>query len=241
MWWMMIMMWMLSMHGKIIAGMLFFLFFLPPLLSPLTPILSLLSLPPFPLPHLLFLSNFNPLQCSSSPARRFSGYARQVHRAVSTRRPPRAWHVRQSPTQALLQDILQNGSVLVLLLCSGIPPSPLPLLSPSSPPPLPLLISLFILFFFPSLILLTFISDPCLVVQHSTRTTACSLRTAHSDSAAQHPCAPPMTAVSPSAVEYMCDWACRANTPPCVGMIPSPFIFSFSLFFFGFYVLMIVF
>ena len=55
-------------------------------------------------------------------------------------------HVRgmcdKSPTQALLQDILQNGSVLVLLLCSGIPPSspsPLPLLSLSSPPPLPLL------------------------------------------------------------------------------------------------------
>ena len=46
-----------------------------------------------------------------------------------------------------------------------------------------------------SLIPLTFISDPCSgvpVVQDSTRTTACSLPTAHADSATQHPCSPPM-------------------------------------------------
>ena len=49
---------MLSMHGEIIAGMLFFLVFLHPFPFPLTPI-PLFSLPPLPLPHLL-LAKFNP-------------------------------------------------------------------------------------------------------------------------------------------------------------------------------------
>ena len=116
---------MLSIHGEIIAGMLFFLFLLLPLPSPLTPILSLLSLPPFPLPHILFLANFNLLLCSSSPANRYCGDA---PRGISA----------ASPT--CVQDF-QNGSVLVLLLRSGMPHS--------SPPRLLLLISLHP-FFLPS-------------------------------------------------------------------------------------------
>ena len=94
-------------------------FLLLPLPSPLTPILSLLSLPPFPLPHILFMANFNLPLCSSSPASRYCGDA---PRGISA----------ASPT--CVQDFIQNGSVLVLLLRSGMPHS--------SPPRLPLLISL---------------------------------------------------------------------------------------------------
>ena len=50
-----------------------------------------------------------------------------MHRAVSRR------HVRRALRRPCVQDVLQNGSVLVLLLRSGMPPS--------SPPRLPLLSS----------------------------------------------------------------------------------------------------
>ena len=119
-----------------------------------------------------------------------------------------------------VQDVLQSW----LLLRSGMPPS--------SSPRLPLNLSLFILFLSPSLIPLTFISDPCFGIfcgSHSSRTPVCSLRTAHADSAARHPCAPPMAACHRQPWGTCVNGTCRAYTPPRVGMTPSPFIFSLSI------------
>ena len=77
-------------------------------------------------------------------------------------------------------------------------------------------------------------------VQHSTRTTACSLHTAHEGSAAQHPCALPMAAwVTVSRVVHV--------RMVHVGLIPSSCgydtvsfiflsLFSFFFFFFGLFV-----
>ena len=107
------------------ATLSFSFFFLPPLPSPLTPILSLLSLPPFP--HILFFANFNPLPCSSSPASRFCGDVRSVHRAVSRRHPPR--DVRRALRRPCVQDVLQNKSIL-----AAFPFWYATLVSPSSPP-----------------------------------------------------------------------------------------------------------
>ena len=203
---------MLSIHGEITAGMLFFLFFFfscsPPVSShshPLSSVSSSLSSP-----SILFLANFNPLPCSSSPASRFCGDARQVHRVVSRRRPSRAWHVRRALCRPCMQDVLQNGSVLVLLLCSGMPP----LYVPSSPPPFPLLpppnLSFLLLispssfFSLPALIPLTFISDMLWYFMWF-YTNDCVLPA------------------------YYARANGRADTPPRVGMIPSPFNFSLFL------------
>ena len=179
------------MHGKIIAGMLFFLFFFPSS--------CLLSLPSSLFyPFLLFLSL---ISCSwliltlCCAAHLLQVDFVNMHGKCTMRDLRGVPHVRgmcdksyPGPACKTVFKMDQSWCCFCVLVYHP----PLPPLSPSLSPS-----SSF--FFFSSLILLTFISDPCLVVQHSTRTTACSLRTA------QHPCAPPMTAVSPSAVGYVCD------------------------------------
>ena len=136
--------------------MLFFLFFLPPLQSPITPILSLLSLPPFPLSHLLLLADFNSLPCSSSPSSRLV----EMHGKCTARYLSGIPHVRDmcdepypGPACKTFFKMDQSWCNFCILVCH----------------PCLLLVSLVSLlrnlplqpFYSPSLIPLTFISDPC--------------------------------------------------------------------------------
>ena len=131
---------MLSMHGKIIAGMLFFLFF-SFLSSRLLSLPSSLFYPFLPFLSLISCSWLILILCRAAHLLQVDFV--DMHGKCTMRDLRGVPHVRgmcdKFVPRPCMQDSLQNGSVLVLLLCSGIPPS--------SPSPLPLLISLFILFF----------------------------------------------------------------------------------------------
>ena len=124
------------MHGKFIAGMIFFLLFLPLLPLPLLSLpSSLLSVPPSPNALLTACDDFCPSKGGVIP------YLCSTTRRAKQR--GRLWiHIKS----------LQNKSIL-MLLCVLVCHPRLPVA--------PLLISPSASFFFLSLIPLTFISDPC--------------------------------------------------------------------------------
>ena len=118
-----------------------------------------------------------------------------------------------------------------LLLRSGMPSS--------SPPHLPLNLSLFILFLSPSLIPLTLISDPCFgIACGSTFYTNDHVLPAY---CARGQCRTASMHTTDGSLCHCQPWGtcangtCRAHTPPRVGMTPSPFIFSLSVSFFFFF------